>query len=130
MPEADAGDPERMVRDGLRCLQLSGAIFFRACWSAPWAYESPSVAAVRQMLAAGQDPAAVLQQLAYTLTSRLLHAPTTALREAAINGDIDLMRAAERMFPHGTPPHTTLSEALDRQLHRDRDDDADPAPQA
>jgi glutamyl-tRNA reductase len=82
------------------------------------------------MLAAGQDPAAVLQQLAHTLTNRLLHAPTTALREAAINGDIDLMRAAERMFPHGTPPHTTLSEALDRQLHPDRDDDADPAPQA
>jgi hypothetical protein len=40
------------------------------------------------------------------------------------------MRAAERMFPHGTPPHTTLSEALDRQLHPDRDDDADPAPKA
>ncbi|MBX3710675.1 MAG: glutamyl-tRNA reductase [Lysobacter sp.] len=89
-----------------------------------------TLAKARQMLAAGQDPAAVLQQLAHTLTNRLLHAPTTALREAAINGDIDLMRAAERMFPHGTPPHTTLSEALDRQLHPDRDDDADPAPQA
>jgi len=89
-----------------------------------------TLAKAQQMLAAGQDPAAVLQQLAHTLTNRLLHAPTTALREAAINGDIDLMRAAERMFPHGTPPHTRLSEALDRQLHSDRDDDADPAPQA
>ena len=89
-----------------------------------------SLAKAQQLLASGQDPAAVLQQLAHTLTNRLLHAPTTALREAAINGDIDLMRAAERMFPHGTPPHTTLSEALDRQLHPDRDDDADPAPKA
>ena len=94
-----------------------------------------TLAKAQQMLAAGQDPTAVLQQLAHTLTNRLLHAPTTALREAAINGDLDLMRAAERMFPdksfpHGTPPHTALSEALDRHLHPDRDDDADPAPQA
>ncbi|HEY1136072.1 MAG TPA: glutamyl-tRNA reductase [Xanthomonadaceae bacterium] len=100
-----------------------------------------SLAKAQQLLASGQDPAAVLQLLAHTLTNRLLHAPTTALREAAINGDIDLMRAAERMFPHGmhphrTPTHTPLSEALDRQLHPDhtpypdRDDDADPAPKA
>ncbi|MBL8263930.1 MAG: glutamyl-tRNA reductase [Xanthomonadaceae bacterium] len=100
-----------------------------------------SLAKAQQLLASGQDPAAVLQQLAHTLTNRLLHAPTTALREAAINGDIDLMRAAERMFPdkgpqHRAPTHTPLSEALDRQLHPDhatfpdRDDDADPAPQA
>ena len=99
-----------------------------------------TLARAQQMLAAGQDPAAVLQQLAHTLTNRLLHAPTAALREAAINGDVDLMRAAERMFPHRTPAHTPLSEALDRQLHpdhapphaphTDRDDDADPAPQA
>ncbi len=89
-----------------------------------------TLAKAQQMLAAGQDPAAVLQQLAHTLTNRLLHAPTTALREAAINGDIDLMRAAERMFPQHAPTHTRLSEALDRQLHPDRDDDADPAPQA
>ena len=94
-----------------------------------------TLAKAQQMLAAGQDPTAVLKQLAHTLTNRLLHAPTTALREAAINGDLDLMRAAERMFPdksfpHGTPPHTALSEALDRHLHPDRDDDADPAPQA
>ncbi len=99
-----------------------------------------TLAKAQQMLAAGQDPAAVLQQLAHTLTNRLLHAPTTALREAAINGDIDLMRAAERMFPHHPPAHTPLSEALDRELHPDhapqhpphpdRDDDADPAPQA
>jgi AraC-like DNA-binding protein len=29
------------VREGLRCLQLSGAIFLRAHLSAPWAYSSP-----------------------------------------------------------------------------------------
>ncbi len=40
-PQAPADAPDRLVRDGLRCLQLSGAIFLRAHFSAPWAYESP-----------------------------------------------------------------------------------------
>lgn len=83
----------------------------------------------RQALAAGQDPADVLQQLAHTLTNRLLHAPTAALRDAALNGDHDVLRAAERMFPH-----TPLADAVDRQLHPEHAaedsprDDADPAP--
>lgn len=95
-----------------------------------------SLAKAQQMLAAGHDPAAVLQQLAHTLTNRLLHAPTTALREAALNGDVDIVRAAERMFPHRTPPHSPLADAVEHQLHPHPQhpdqtrDDADPAPQA
>jgi AraC-like DNA-binding protein len=52
-PDLDGAERERMVRDGLRCLQLSGAIFFRASWSAPWAYESPESTEVVQMLKPG-----------------------------------------------------------------------------
>lgn len=95
-----------------------------------------SLAKAQQMLAAGHDPAAVLQQLAHTLTNRLLHAPTTALREAALNGDVDIVRAAERMFPHRAPPHSPLADAVEHQLHPHPQhpdqtrDDADPAPQA
>ena len=101
-----------------------------------------SLAKARQLLAAGRDPADVLEQLAHTLTNRLLHAPTTALREAAMNGDVDIVRAAERMFPerpfpHRAPPHSALADAVDRQLHPDHAalprnafDDADAAPQA
>jgi AraC family transcriptional regulator, alkane utilization regulator len=33
-------DPAQQVRDGLRCLQLSGAIFLLAQFTRPWAYES------------------------------------------------------------------------------------------
>ncbi len=33
------------------------------------------------------------------LTNRLLHPPTAALREAALSGDAELPRAAERLFP-------------------------------
>ena len=89
-----------------------------------------SLAKAQQQLAAGQDPAAVLQQLAHTLTNRLLHAPTAALRDAAANGDVDTLRAAERLFPHRAPQHTALSDAVDRQLHPEARDDADLAPQA
>ncbi|MDR0183315.1 glutamyl-tRNA reductase [Lysobacter arvi] len=52
----------------------------------------------QQQLAAGQDPAEVLNYLAHTLTNRLLHAPTIALREAALTGNAELARAAERLF--------------------------------
>lgn len=94
-----------------------------------------SLAKAHQLLAAGHDPAEVLQQLAHTLTNRLLHAPTAALREAALNGDVDIVRAAERLFPHHAPTHSRLADAVDRQLHshphsntHDDRDDADPAP--
>ena len=40
-----------------------------------------------------------LDLLAHTLTNRLLHAPTVALRDAALSGDGDLARAAEKLFP-------------------------------
>jgi glutamyl-tRNA reductase len=72
------------------------------------------LAKAKQQLAAGHSPEAVLDFLAHTLTNRLLHAPTVALREAAISGDTELMHAVDRLM-HGTGA--------------DKDDDAaDPAP--
>jgi glutamyl-tRNA reductase len=62
----------------------------------------------REQLAAGQDANEVLDLLAHQLTNKLLHAPTIALRQAALTGDADLLRAAERLF--------------------DNDDDTQPAP--
>ena len=55
----------------------------------------------RRMLAAGQPPEAVLDYLASTLTNRLLHAPSAALREAAESGDDALAGAAARLFRTG-----------------------------
>ena len=52
----------------------------------------------RQMLAAGRAPDEVLQYLASTLTSRLIHPPTAGLRAAAERGDAELLRAGERLF--------------------------------
>ncbi|MDI9238995.1 glutamyl-tRNA reductase [Lysobacter sp. LF1] len=57
------------------------------------------LAKAQQQLAAGQDPQEVLSFLAHTLTNRILHAPTVALREAALTGNADLARAADKLFP-------------------------------
>jgi glutamyl-tRNA reductase len=52
----------------------------------------------RRMLAAGHEPGEVLEFLAGTLTNRLLHAPSTALRDAAESGDAALAQALVRLF--------------------------------
>ena len=75
------------------------------------------LAKARQQLANGREPEQVLDFLAHTLTNRLLHPPTAALREAALNGDADLARAADRLFP-AQPPYS----------HLKKDDDANAAP--
>ena len=72
----------------------------------------------RQQLANGRSADEVLEQLAHGLTNRLLHPPTAALRQAALEGDADLARAAERLFP-ATPGYRHPVA---------RTDDADPAP--
>ncbi|MGH8089367.1 MAG: glutamyl-tRNA reductase, partial [Stenotrophomonas sp.] len=74
----------------------------------------------RQQLAHGKSPEEVLELLAHGLTNRLLHPPTAALRAAALTGDTELTRAAERLFP-AKPGYQHPSVAV-------RNDDADPAP--
>ena len=76
------------------------------------------LAKARQQLAHGKLPDEVLEQLAHGLTNRLLHPPTAALRQAAQDGDTDLTRAAERLFPAAPGYHHPAA----------RNDDADPAP--
>ena len=51
----------------------------------------------RRMLASGKDHEA-LEFLANTLTNRLLHAPSRALRLAAEQGDADLIEAAQKLY--------------------------------
>ncbi len=68
------------------------------------------LAKARAQLAAGKDPQQVLDFLAHTLTNKLLHAPSAALRAAALAGDRELPRAAARLFdtdtdaPDAQPP--------------------------
>ena len=57
-----------------------------------------ALAKAREQLAAGRDADAVLAELAHQLTNKLLHGPSAALRQAALSGDLDLLRAAERLY--------------------------------
>ncbi|WP_019397152.1 glutamyl-tRNA reductase [Pseudoxanthomonas sp. GW2] len=85
------------------------------------------LARARQQLASGRDPDEVLQFLAHTLTNRLLHPPTAALREAALAGDTELARAADRLFPARAPySHPAAANLPPPRLP----DDPEPAPQA
>ena len=60
------------------------------------AVQAQALAKARAQLAAGRDPAEVLDLLAHTLTNKLLHAPSAALREDAALGD-----AVTRLFAAG-----------------------------
>jgi glutamyl-tRNA reductase len=52
-------------------------------------------------LRAGQEPAEVLQQMAATLTNKILHLPSKRLREAAELRDYEVLKAADRIFRSG-----------------------------
>ncbi|WP_297832321.1 glutamyl-tRNA reductase [Thermomonas sp.] len=84
------------------------------------AARAEALAKARRQLAAGLPAEQALELLAHTLTNRLLHAPTVALREAALQGDAELARAAERLFP---APADAAGPARD-------DDAAEPPPPA
>ena len=68
------------------------------------ALRDAALAEARRQLAAGRPADEVLAQLAATLTNRLLHAPSAALREAAEQGDASLADAAARLFRSGRDP--------------------------
>ncbi len=60
------------------------------------------VAKALRKIRAGKDPEEVVTQLAHTLTKRILHLPSTRLRQAAEEQDDDLLRVANRLFePEG-----------------------------
>jgi glutamyl-tRNA reductase len=56
------------------------------------------LAKAQALLARGRPADEVLAFLANTLTNKLLHAPSANLRAAALRGDTELLRAAERLF--------------------------------
>lgn len=55
------------------------------------------------MLGKGKPPAEVLQFLANTLTNKLLHAPSSRLRQAAAEGRIHLVESAREIFSLDPP---------------------------
>ncbi|HWG68987.1 MAG TPA: glutamyl-tRNA reductase [Steroidobacteraceae bacterium] len=64
-----------------------------------------SVEQARRLLAAGKSPDEVMEYLANTLTNRLLHAPTQALRQAAESTDSALAEALTRLLTEERDRH-------------------------
>ena len=60
------------------------------------------LARARVLLANGRTPEQALDYLAHTLTNKLMHAPSANLRDAALRGDAELLRAAQRLFDAGS----------------------------
>ena len=58
-----------------------------------------------RMVQNGKPAEEALQFLAHTLTNKLLHTPSTRLREASSAGETDLLQAADQLFrPRTVPP--------------------------
>jgi glutamyl-tRNA reductase len=70
----------------------------RALREAAEAQRAQTLEQARRMLAAGRPAEEALAFLADTLTHRLVHAPTQALREAGESGDAALVEAARALF--------------------------------
>jgi glutamyl-tRNA reductase len=56
------------------------------------------LAKARHMLANGKDPQQVLEFFAHTLTNKLTHEPSVRIREAAEDGNSELLQAALELF--------------------------------
>ena len=52
----------------------------------------------QRMLDSGENPATVMQQLARSLTNKLTHSPTSVLKQANLDGNLDLLAAARKLF--------------------------------
>lgn len=56
------------------------------------------LAKAQRQIAAGDDPANVMRALASTLVNKLVHHPTTKIREATVEGRTDLVLAARELL--------------------------------
>jgi len=104
--EAEAAVARRLVDEDVAAFmagskERDAAPLIRELRSQGEALRDAALAEARRQLAAGRPPDEVLAQLATTLTNRLLHAPSAALREAAGSGDATLAEAAARLFRGG-----------------------------
>jgi glutamyl-tRNA reductase len=53
--------------------------------------------AMKRLLAGG-DPEEILQQLAHNLTNKLIHMPSSQMRQASHDGRLDLLRVAQELY--------------------------------
>ena len=75
-----------------------GAASIRALRQRAEAVRDEAVARALRQLAQGKDPAEVLHILAGTLTNKLIHPPCAGLREAAAQGDAEMLNLIKNLY--------------------------------
>jgi len=97
--EAASTDVEEAVEEFMRWLNSArAAVYLKNLHKHARANSDELVEKALRKIRAGQDPEEVVKQLAHTLTKRILHLPSTRLRQAAEEQDDDLLRVANRLF--------------------------------
>ncbi|HEY5774611.1 MAG TPA: glutamyl-tRNA reductase [Xanthomonadales bacterium] len=97
--EAAGSDVEESVDEFMRWLNSArAAVYLKNLHKHARQNSDELVDKALRKIRAGQDPEQVIAKLAHTLTKRILHLPSTRLRQAAEEQDDDLLRVANRLF--------------------------------
>jgi len=97
--EAASSDVEDSVQEFMRWLNSArAAVYLKNLHKHARENSDELVEKALRKIRAGQDPEQVIQQLAHTLTKRILHLPSTRLRQAAEDQDDELLKVANRLF--------------------------------
>ena len=97
--EAAGSDVNDSVEEFMRWLNSArAAVYLKNLHKHARMNSEELVSKALRKLKAGKDPEKVITQLANTLAKRILHLPSTRLREAAEAQDDELLRVANRLF--------------------------------
>lgn len=100
---AAADEAEEIISQGVECYrrqlrELDVVSTIRAYRGQMEALRDAEVQKALRTLQAGGDPAQVLQQLGRNLTNKMIHTPTTALKDASVQGRHEVIRVAQELF--------------------------------
>ena len=103
--EAATGDVTESVEEFMRWLNSArAAVYLQKLHKHARMNSEELVKKALRRIKAGKDPEQVVTQLANQLTKRILHLPSTRLRQAAEEQDDELLRVANRLFePEDNP---------------------------
>ena len=97
--EAAGSDVNESVEEFMRWLNSArAAVYLKNLHKHARMNSEELVSKALRKIKAGKDPEKVITQLANTLAKRILHLPSTRLREAAEAQDDELLRVANRLF--------------------------------
>lgn len=103
--EAATGDVTEAVEEFMRWLNSArAAVYLQNMHKHARMHSEELVTKALRKIKAGKDPEQVITQLANTLAKRILHLPSTRLRQAAEQQDDELLKVANRLFePEDNP---------------------------